>query len=50
VWGLQLKLRERVGVAIAMSMGLLAGMCAIIKGVYLIQLTQSDFFCKCGAR
>jgi hypothetical protein len=50
VWGLQLKLKERIGVAIAMSMGLLAGMCAIIKGVYLIQLTQLDFFCECGAR
>ncbi|KZM28288.1 uncharacterized protein EKO05_0002740 [Ascochyta rabiei] len=43
VWGLQLRLREKIGVGIAMSMGILAGVCAIAKGVYLIQLRQGDF-------
>lgn len=46
LWGLQLKTREKVGVGIAMSMGLLAGVCAIVKGVNLQAVTDSDFFCK----
>ena len=46
LWGLQLKTREKIGVGVAMSMGLLAGVCAIIKGVYLQQVTDLDFFCK----
>ncbi|KAJ4302949.1 hypothetical protein N0V90_001840 [Kalmusia sp. IMI 367209] len=46
LWGLQLQTKEKIGVGIAMSMGLLAGMCAIIKGIYLQQLTDSDFFCE----
>jgi hypothetical protein len=45
VWGLQLGIREKVGVAIAMSMGILSGVCAIVKGIYLVQLRQQDFFC-----
>ncbi|KAF2680126.1 hypothetical protein K458DRAFT_393099 [Lentithecium fluviatile CBS 122367] len=44
VWGLRLRTREKVGVAVAMSMGMLAGVCAIVKGVYLVQLAQQDFF------
>ncbi|XPS96929.1 hypothetical protein M3J09_006176 [Ascochyta lentis] len=43
IWGLQMRLREKIGVGIAMSMGVLAGVCAIVKGVYLIQLRQGDF-------
>lgn len=46
VWGLNLRTREKIGVGIAMSMGLLAGICAIVKGVYLVQLREQDFFCK----
>ncbi|KAF1837910.1 hypothetical protein BDW02DRAFT_490550 [Decorospora gaudefroyi] len=44
IWGLQLKFREKVGVGVAMSMGVLAGVCAIVKGAYLIQLGQQDFY------
>jgi hypothetical protein len=46
VWGLRLNLREKVGVGIAMSMGILAGICAIVKGAYLVQLRQENFFCE----
>lgn len=49
LWGLQLKTREKIGVGVAMSMGLLAGICAIVKGFYLQQVTDPDFFCKCLA-
>ncbi|KAJ4324219.1 hypothetical protein N0V94_001431 [Neodidymelliopsis sp. IMI 364377] len=44
IWGLQMRTREKIGVGIAMSMGVLAGVCAIVKGVYIIQLRQQDFF------
>ncbi|KAL5375003.1 hypothetical protein DPSP01_011494 [Paraphaeosphaeria sporulosa] len=44
LWGLQLKTKEKIGVGIAMSMGLLAGVCAIIKGVHLRDVTDADFF------
>ena len=50
VWGLRLRLREKVGVGIAMSMGLLAGICAIVKGAYLVQLTKDNFFCEYSPR
>lgn len=43
IWGLQLQTREKFGVGIAMSLGILAGMCAIIKGLYLKQLASQDF-------
>lgn len=44
IWSLQLDTREKFGVSIAMSMGVLSGVCAIVKGVYLVQLRQQDFF------
>lgn len=44
--GLQLKTKEKIGVGVAMSMGLLAGVCAIVKGVYLQEVTDYDFFYK----
>ncbi|KAH7074772.1 hypothetical protein BKA63DRAFT_320877 [Paraphoma chrysanthemicola] len=44
IWSLQLRFREKIGVGIAMSMGVLAGVCAIVKGVYIIQLRQQDFY------
>ncbi|KAL5114534.1 hypothetical protein ACEQ8H_007567 [Pleosporales sp. CAS-2024a] len=44
ILGLQLKTREKLGVGIAMSMGILAGTCAIIKGIYLMQLREQDFY------
>lgn len=43
ILGLQLKFREKIGVSIAMSMGMLAGICAIVRGVYLVQLQDQDF-------
>ncbi|KAL6706705.1 hypothetical protein ACN47E_005247 [Coniothyrium glycines] len=43
IWGLQLKFREKIGVSIAMSLGILAGVCAIVKGLYLNQLASQDF-------
>ncbi|CAO2652882.1 Nn.00g022930.m01.CDS01 [Neocucurbitaria sp. VM-36] len=44
LWGLQMKKKEKVGVGIAMSLGLLSGVCAIVKGIYIIQLREQDFF------
>ncbi|KAI8940708.1 hypothetical protein NX059_001974 [Plenodomus lindquistii] len=44
IWGLQLQMREKIGIGIAMSMGILAGICAIVKGIYIVQLRQQDFF------
>ncbi|KZL75547.1 hypothetical protein CT0861_05903 [Colletotrichum tofieldiae] len=44
VWGMRLRRHEKLGVCFAMSLGWLAGVCAIIKGVYLVQLEQGDFF------
>ncbi|EMD92686.1 hypothetical protein COCC4DRAFT_129943 [Bipolaris maydis ATCC 48331] len=43
IWNLQLKSREKIGVGIAMSLGVLAGICAVIKGVYVVQLREWDF-------
>ncbi|KAF1938269.1 hypothetical protein EJ02DRAFT_29331 [Clathrospora elynae] len=43
IWGLQLKLKHKIGLGIAMSTGVLAGICAIVKGIYLIQLREQDF-------
>ncbi|KAL5431524.1 hypothetical protein PMIN05_009461 [Paraphaeosphaeria minitans] len=42
--GLQLQTKEKMGVGIAMSMGLLAGVCGIVKGVHLQHVTDFDFF------
>ncbi|OBR15185.1 Integral membrane family protein [Colletotrichum higginsianum IMI 349063] len=44
IWGMRLRKHEKLGVCFAMSLGWLAGVCAIIKGVYLVQLEQGDFF------
>ncbi|KAH7386900.1 hypothetical protein DE146DRAFT_186479 [Phaeosphaeria sp. MPI-PUGE-AT-0046c] len=44
IWGLQLRLRDKLGVGIAMSCGILAGVCAVVKGVYLMQLRKKDFY------
>ncbi|RMZ70958.1 integral membrane [Pyrenophora seminiperda CCB06] len=43
IWGLSLRLSEKIGVGIAMSMGILSGVCAIVKGIYVIQLRSQDF-------
>ncbi|KAF1957329.1 hypothetical protein CC80DRAFT_361757, partial [Byssothecium circinans] len=44
IWPLQLDWKEKLGAGIAMSMGLLAGICTVVRGHYLIQLADSDFF------
>ncbi|KAL4416996.1 hypothetical protein CABS03_00347 [Colletotrichum abscissum] len=44
IWGMRLRKHEKLGVCFAMSLGWLAGVCAIIKGIYLVQLEQGDFF------
>ncbi|KAF9871465.1 hypothetical protein CkaCkLH20_11112 [Colletotrichum karsti] len=44
IWGLRMRKHEKLGICIAMSLGWLSGVCAIIKGVYLVQLEQGDFF------
>ncbi|KAF2999326.1 hypothetical protein E8E13_005221 [Curvularia kusanoi] len=43
IMGLQMRTREKIGVGIAMSMGLFAGVCAIVKGIYLMQVKEADF-------
>ncbi|KAF6803662.1 hypothetical protein CSOJ01_10738 [Colletotrichum sojae] len=44
IWGMRTRKHEKLGICIAMSIGWLSGVCAIIKGVYLVQLEQQDFF------
>ncbi|KAF2795558.1 hypothetical protein K505DRAFT_239645 [Melanomma pulvis-pyrius CBS 109.77] len=44
LWGLQMRMTEKIGVGVAMSLGVLSGVCAIIKGVYVVQLREQDFF------
>ncbi|KAK2771248.1 hypothetical protein CKAH01_14397 [Colletotrichum kahawae] len=43
VWGLQMKLKEKIGVAVAMSMGLFAGATAIVKCTTIPTLLSGDF-------
>ncbi|KAK1996942.1 hypothetical protein LX36DRAFT_579471 [Colletotrichum falcatum] len=43
IWGLQMKTQEKIGVALAMSMGLFAGSTAIIKCTTLPTLLSGDF-------
>lgn len=43
LWGLQMKPREKIGVGIAMSMGVFAGITAIIKTIMLPRMLSTDF-------
>ncbi|KAF9878152.1 hypothetical protein CkaCkLH20_04190 [Colletotrichum karsti] len=43
IWGLQMKLNEKIGVGIAMSMGLFAGATAIVKCTTIPTLLSGDF-------
>ncbi|KZL85872.1 hypothetical protein CI238_11171 [Colletotrichum incanum] len=43
IWGLQMKIQEKIGVGIAMSMGLFAGATAIVKCTTLPTLLSGDF-------
>lgn len=42
LWGLKMRFAEKIGVCIAMSMGILAGAAAIIRGHYIELLTTQD--------
>ncbi|KAH8645764.1 hypothetical protein BX600DRAFT_519342 [Xylariales sp. PMI_506] len=42
LWGLQMKKVERIAIGIAMSLGFLAGITAIMRSVYTIQLYNMD--------
>ncbi|KAF3805819.1 hypothetical protein GCG54_00005185 [Colletotrichum gloeosporioides] len=44
IWGMRMRKHEKLGICVAMSLGWLSGVCAITKGVYLVQLEQGDFF------
>ncbi|KAI6088559.1 hypothetical protein F4821DRAFT_268795 [Hypoxylon rubiginosum] len=44
IWKLNLRRKEKVGVAVAMSMGIFAGSTAIVKCYYLQNLYSIDFF------
>ncbi|ORY61612.1 uncharacterized protein BCR38DRAFT_525971 [Pseudomassariella vexata] len=44
IWKLQMRTKEKIGVGIAMSLGILSGVCAIVKGVYMVELRQQDFY------
>jgi hypothetical protein len=45
LWKLQMKRKEKIGVGIALSMGIFAGVTAIVKTSHLPRMMSSDF-CK----
>lgn len=45
VWNLQMRLHEKIGVCVCMSMGVLSGVFAIVKSAYLIP-SFDDYTCK----
>ncbi|KAL2205043.1 hypothetical protein CC79DRAFT_1370861 [Sarocladium strictum] len=42
IMGVSMRRRERVGVAIAMSLGAIAGICGIVKSVMVVKMTSLD--------
>lgn len=44
IWGLQMKPKEKVGVAIAMSCGVFAGITAIIKTTHIPKMASDDVY------
>ncbi|KAK0627851.1 hypothetical protein B0T14DRAFT_424442 [Immersiella caudata] len=44
VWGLQMRKKEKVGVVIAMSMGVFAGVTSFIKAYYMPRMTAPDIY------
>ncbi|KAJ2907128.1 hypothetical protein MKZ38_007643 [Zalerion maritima] len=44
VWGLQMKLKEKIGVGVAMSMGVFAGVTSLVKTIMLPGMLTSDIF------
>ncbi|KAK0719144.1 hypothetical protein B0H67DRAFT_484630 [Lasiosphaeris hirsuta] len=43
IWGLQMKRKEKIGVAVAMSMGIFAGIMGIIKTSKIMVMLSADF-------
>ncbi|KAI0149811.1 hypothetical protein F4776DRAFT_659708 [Hypoxylon sp. NC0597] len=48
IWHLKMKVKEKIGVAVAMSMGICAGATAIVKCYYLGKPHGEDFFYEGG--
>ncbi|KAL4788211.1 hypothetical protein BJX76DRAFT_316655 [Aspergillus varians] len=44
VWNLQMRKKEKIGVAVAMSLGIFAGAAAIVKTTYLVKLSEKADF------
>jgi len=44
IWNLQMRKKEKIGVAVAMSMGVLAGVTAFVKARYLLNITSFDVY------
>jgi hypothetical protein len=42
IWGLQMKRKEKIGVAVAMSCGIFAGITAIIKTTHIPKMISMD--------
>lgn len=45
IWSLQLKKKEKLGVAVAMSLGVIAGATATMKCLAIQTIAQGDFTC-----
>ncbi|KAF3043621.1 hypothetical protein E8E11_008898 [Didymella keratinophila] len=45
LWGLQMRMTERFGVCVTMSLGILAGCASIIRGRYIDLLAEQDLSC-----
>ena len=46
IWGLQMKKKEKLGVALAMSLGVFAGVTALMKTLAIPGMTKGDFTCE----
>lgn len=46
IWGLQMKKKEKLGIALAMSLGVFAGITAIMKTVAIPGMVKGDFTCE----
>ncbi|OIW32896.1 hypothetical protein CONLIGDRAFT_695133 [Coniochaeta ligniaria NRRL 30616] len=46
IWNLQMKGKEKFGVAVAMSMGIFAGATAVVKTTEIPSLASGDFTCR----
>ncbi|KAK2766813.1 hypothetical protein FQN54_006127 [Arachnomyces sp. PD_36] len=44
IWGLQMKKKEKFGIALAMSMGIFAGASSIVKTIHLVALSETTDF------